>query len=134
MPPEPGVRVLCVDDHPDVAYSLVTLFNLSGFEARECLDGPTALAVAREFRPHACVLDVNMPVMDGCEVARRLRDEFGRDVLLIALSAMSGEEHEERVAAAGFDLSFTKPPNLTRLLDAVASAAGRCGDQRRSAS
>jgi two-component system OmpR family response regulator len=125
MSPRTGVRVLCVDDHPDVAHTLVMLFNLSGFEARECLDGPSAVAVAREFRPHACVVDVNMPVMDGYEVARRLREEFGPTVLLIALSAMNGEEHERRVVAAGFDLSFTKPPSLTRLLEAVASAEGR---------
>ena len=55
-------RVLCVDDHPDVVHTLATLFNLSGFEARECPDGPAALAVAPDFRPHACVVDINRSI------------------------------------------------------------------------
>jgi two-component system OmpR family response regulator len=118
-----GVRVLCVDDNPDVAQLLVTFFNLSGCEARECLDGPAALAAAEEFRPHACVLDVNMPGMDGCELARRLRARLGVVVRLIALSGADGDEHVERVTAAGFDFSVTKPPDLNHLL-ALAVEAG----------
>jgi CheY-like chemotaxis protein len=115
--------VLCVDDNPDVAQLLATFFNLSDCEARECLDGPSALAVAEEFHPHACVLDVNMPGMDGCELARRLRERFGVQIRLIALSGDDGDEHNQRVAAAGFDASVTKPPDLNRLL-ALAFEAG----------
>jgi CheY-like chemotaxis protein len=118
-----GVRVLCVDDNPDVAQLLVTFFNLSDCEARECHDGPSALAAAEEFRPHACVLDVNMPGMDGCELARRLRARFGVAVRLIALSGDDGEEHTQRVAAAGFDCSVTKPPDLGHLLALALEAA-----------
>jgi CheY-like chemotaxis protein len=110
------------------------MLNLSGFEARECPDGPTALVAAREFQPQACIVDIQMPGMDGCEVARRLRDEFGPSLLLIALSALVGDDHEERVRAAGFDLSFSKPPNVHRLLEAVSSARERATLPRKSAS
>jgi two-component system, OmpR family, response regulator len=122
MPPGAGVRVLCVDDTSDVVNSLVALFDLSGFDARGCLCGPTALEAAPEFRPHVCVLDVNMPVMDGCELARRLREVLGPEVVLIALSGAAADELEERVRGAGFDRTFTKPPDIARLLEAVAAA------------
>jgi len=116
-------RVLCVDDHPDVAHTLATVFNLYGFEAQECLDAATALEIAPEFRPDACVLDINMPGMDGCELAERLRSLLGPSVTLVALSAAQGEEHDRRVAEAGFDRSLTKPPLLARLVEAVTNGA-----------
>lgn len=131
MPPGAGVRVLCVDDTPDVVHTLVALFDLSGFDARGCLCGPTALATASEFRPHACVLDINMPVMDGCELARRLREVLGPEVVLIALSGAAADDLEERVQGAGFDRTFTKPPEIARLLEAVAAAPAA---QQRTAS
>jgi DNA-binding response OmpR family regulator len=121
-----------VDDTPDVVNTLVTLFDLSGFDARGCLCGSTALATAPEFRPHACVLDINMPVMDGCELARRLREVLGPGVVLIALSGAAADDLEERVRGAGFDWTFTKPPEITRLLEAVAAADPAA--QRRTAS
>jgi CheY-like chemotaxis protein len=132
MSPASGVRVLCVDDTPDVVNTLVTLFDLSGFDARGCLCGPTALAAALEFRPHACVLDINMPVRDGCELARRLREMLGPGVVLIALSGAVADELDERVRGAGFDRTFTKPPEIARLLEAVAAADPAA--QRRNAS
>jgi DNA-binding response OmpR family regulator len=113
---------LCVDDNPDVANTLVVLLNLSGFEARGCLDGFSALEVAGEFRPDACLIDACMPGMDGYELAKRLRALLGPEVRLIALSAYQSEEHEARVSAAGFDQSFTKPPDIVRLLEAIAAA------------
>ena len=73
MPTEARGRVLCVYDEPDAALSLTTLLSLSGYSARACHDGPTALALAGKFRPTACVLDIMMPTMDGYELARRLR-------------------------------------------------------------
>lgn len=113
---------MCVDDTPDVVHTLVMLFDLCGFEARGFLCGPSALEAAPEFRPHACVLDINMPVMDGCELARRLRETLGPGVTLIALSAACQEDLERRIEGSGFDRAFTKPPNLPQLLEAVAAA------------
>jgi len=74
-----------------------------------------------------------MPVMDGCELARRLRQLLGPDVRLIALSAAIAEALEERVRGAGFDLAFTKPPDIARLLATVA-AAGQVEGNRNSVS
>src|SRR5262249_20398803 len=79
------VRVLCVDDNRDSAETMALLLGLLGFDARACYDGRTALEVAAEFQPDVCLLDINMPVMDGNELAGRLRDRYGgRPLLLVA--------------------------------------------------
>ena len=116
-------RVLCVDDEPDAALSLTTVLSLHGFAARACHDGPTALALAEKFRPTACVLDIMMPRMDGYELARRLRVLLGPEVLLVAVTALSGDEHARLAAVAGFDWLFTKPADPDDLVVAVAAGA-----------
>ncbi len=113
-------RVLCVDDNRDVAESLVMLLDLVGFDARACFDGPTALAEAAGFRPHAAVLDIHMPLMDGYELARRLRELLGPGVFLMAVTAASDADAERRAAEAGFDLRLTKPADPNQLLAALA--------------
>jgi two-component system OmpR family response regulator len=113
-------RVLCVDDNRDVAESLVMLLDLVGFDARACFDGPTALAEAAGFRPHAAVLDIHMPLMDGYELARRLRELLGPGVFLMAVTAVTDADAERRAAEAGFDLRLTKPADPNQLLAALA--------------
>jgi len=110
---------LCVDDNHDCADSLALLLNVVGFEARACYDGPTALSIAEEFRPELGVLDLNMPIMAGDELARRLAEwaaDCGRPLVLVAVTARSDEESRERTRAAGFDQHFVKPIHLNDLL------------------
>ncbi len=114
-----GFRVLCVDDNRDVAESLVMLLALVGFDARACFDGPAALAVAADFHPQACVLDLNMPVMSGYELARRLRSLLGPAVFLMAVTAVGDPDADRRVADAGFNLRLTKPADPAVLLGAL---------------
>src|SRR5947209_20236945 len=71
--PYAPIRVLCVDDNRDAASSLGTLLRLTGFVTEVCHNASTALELADRFRPEACVLDVSMPGMDGCELAKVLR-------------------------------------------------------------
>ena len=110
MPPPPGLRVLCVDDNEDAADSLGTILELVGCAVLVAHDAPTALAKVAEFAPQVCVLDITMPGMDGCELARRLRELPGSEQqLLIALTALGDYSSLERMANAGFDLHFVKP-------------------------
>ena len=114
---EPRPRVLYVDDNRDIADSAAELLALSGFEVRACYDGPTALAVAAEFRPDAALLDLHMPLMDGDELAVRLREQAGgRPLLLVAVTAMGGDEYRQRTEAAGFHLHLVKPVSPYNLL------------------
>ena len=69
----PPLRVLCVDDNRDIADSTAELLRRVGFECRACYDGPSALVEAAAFRPSVCLIDFNMPGMDGDEVGVRLR-------------------------------------------------------------
>jgi CheY-like chemotaxis protein len=117
--PAPLLRVLCLDDNRDAADTLGVLLELAGFQTAVFYDGPTALAAVESFRPDAALIDISMPGMDGCEVARRLRQWAGdRSLPLVALTALSGEEARRRTAEAGFDLHLTKPvdPDTLALL------------------
>jgi two-component system OmpR family response regulator len=105
----PRGRVLCVDDQPDIALSLTTLLCLQGYAARACHDGPAALALAARFRPTVCVLDINMPVMDGFELATKLLDLLGPRTVLVAVTGQTGPDLPQKAADAGFDWMFAKP-------------------------
>lgn len=116
----PPLRVLCVDDNRDVADSAVDLLRVTGFEARACYDGPAALALAVEFLPGVCLIDLNMPGMDGDELAVRLRAwAAGMPLVLVAVTAMSDEESGRRIRDAGFDLHLVKPVDPFNLVSVV---------------
>src|SRR5436190_20385318 len=94
---KPMQRVLVVDDDPDVRDSLVMLLSTLGFDAHPASDGEQALAALAVVRPQIVLMDLNMPVMDGFEAARRARElPEARDVPFVAYSAQGGERIEQR--------------------------------------
>lgn len=110
------LRVLVVDDNTDTADTLATLLELEGHQVRLAHDGPTALAAAATFRPHAVVLDLGLPGMDGFEVARRLRDRNGgTKPVLVAVSGYGRDEDRRRARQAGFDHHLVKPAEIGTL-------------------
>lgn len=126
---EPVLRVLCVDDNPDIADTLGVLLDLAGYEARVCYDGPSALTVAEQFRPDAAILDLMMPGMDGIELARRLRAAPWAGALpLVAVTALGDDEARRRTTEAGFDLHLTKPVDPDRLANVLADIVIMRGD------
>ena len=123
-PPAAPLRVLCVDDNVDAADSLGQVLRLYGADVTVCHGGFEALAAVSHFEPDVAVLDVTMPGMDGCELARRLRDRFGdRPLLIAALTALDGYAELSREVDSGFDLHFTKPVAPGELIDALAEYA-----------
>jgi PAS domain S-box-containing protein len=118
--PIPRRRVLVVDDHPDAAESLAMLLRISGQEVHIAHDGTSALEIAQSYQLDMIFLDIGMPVMDGYEVARRLRQmSSGRDVFLVALTGWGQEDDRRRSTVAGFDFHLVKPVEpdiLTELL------------------
>jgi CheY-like chemotaxis protein len=112
----PAHRVLVVDDNHDSADSLGLLLRMTGHDVRTAYDGPTALEAARSYRPGVAVVDLGLPRMDGCEVARRLREQPGWDaVLFIALTGYGREEDRRRTREAGFDHHLVKPVEFAAL-------------------
>ncbi|MFN3649780.1 MAG: ATP-binding protein [Armatimonadota bacterium] len=103
-------RVLIVDDNRDAVETAAELVSLWNYEVRTAGSGFEALAAAAEFRPDVVLLDIGMPVMDGFEVARRLREHPATSASrLVALTGYGQEEDRQRTAAAGFSDHLTKP-------------------------
>src|SRR4051812_39660468 len=88
-----ALRVLVVDDYPDMRLSLLLVLRAWGFEAREAGDGPAALLVASAFSPDVVLLNLGLPDMDGFEVARRLRQLS--DLLETRIVALTGFGQQE---------------------------------------
>jgi CheY-like chemotaxis protein len=120
------IRVLCVDDNRDAAESLALILRLVGLQAEAAYDGPSALAAANRFRPDACVSDINMPGMDGYELARKLRAWAGQEpLLLVAVTARTTAEDRQKSADAGFDLHLDKPADPAAVVRTVLSYGHR---------
>jgi two-component system CheB/CheR fusion protein len=120
--PRDRKRVLVVDDNPDIATSLSRLLTrIYGQDVRMAHDGPSALELANEFRPEIVLLDIGMPDMDGCEIARRLRarPEFA-ETLLIALTGWGQEADRRRSEEAGIDHHLVKPVDPDALAELIA--------------
>jgi len=115
------VRVLVVDDNEDAALTIAEVLTELGYDVTVAHDGPQALASAERVRPDVVVLDLGLPVMDGFEVARRLRAaSAGRKVpRLVALSGYGQEVDKANSRAAGFDLHLVKPVNVSDLQAAL---------------
>jgi PAS domain S-box-containing protein len=113
-------RILVVDDNPDAADTLAEALRLEGHEVRVALDGPGALAIAPGFRPHSALLDIGLPVMDGYELAGRLRNHPAlAGIRLIAVSGYGQPTDRRRSLDAGFAEHLVKPVELEAILDAL---------------
>lgn len=115
-----GQRILVVDDNRDAADSLALLLEHDGAAVDTAYDGREALSAAEKNRPHAVILDIGMPGMDGYEVAAEMRRNPGFDgIRLIALTGWGQRTDRLRSKRSGFDHHFTKPidyPALVKLL------------------
>jgi len=108
-----GLRVLVVDDNQDAAEMLSEALEMLGCETRTAHDGTEALRVANEFSPRLALLDIGLPVMDGYELARRLRASGGARMHLVAITGYGQESDRLRSAQAGFDEHMVKPVALS---------------------
>ncbi|HEY8460514.1 MAG TPA: PAS domain-containing protein [Blastocatellia bacterium] len=126
-------RVLVVDDNVDSAESLAMLLRLEGHEVRLAHDGPAALDEARSFKPDVTFLDLDLPTMDGYEVARRSRmDPATKDLTLVAMTGYGQEEERRRTREAGFHSHLVKPVDFDMLKELLSSLpANRSHNQRR---
>ena len=115
-------RILVVDDNVDNADLLAEALEACGYETRVAYNGPSALDVAAAFRPEIAFLDIGLPVMDGFELARRLRAAHEGPIQLIAITGYGQEADRQRSSEAGFDRHLVKPiqlQTLTALIEAM---------------
>jgi signal transduction histidine kinase/CheY-like chemotaxis protein len=122
-------RVLVVDDNLDAAESLAFVLQRSGADAQLASSGTEALALLDDRRPDVAIIDIGMPGMDGCELARRVRArEELRDVVLVALTGWGQEEDRRRSREAGFDHHLVKPVDVDTLRRLLASLQPRSAE------
>src|SRR5262249_10929720 len=114
-------RVLLIDDNEDITDLFGMFLEQSGFDVQTAHDGPTALRVAAAYKPTVAVLDLGLPVMDGYEIAAKLREQLGSSApRLIAMSGYGRRDDLERTRAAGFEEHLVKPVDADLLLRAIA--------------
>jgi len=120
------MKILIVDDNVDSAETTGMLLELMGHETMCANDGAQALEVAMRWLPQMVLLDINLPVLSGYEVAQKLRAAQAMcDSYIVALSGYSSDEDRQKSLAAGCDQHIGKPFDpaaLTGLLETAASA------------
>ncbi|HEY1282994.1 MAG TPA: response regulator [Steroidobacteraceae bacterium] len=116
------LRILIADDYVDAAESLALLLSRSGIETQVAVEGEQALLRANGWRPHVCILDIEMPGLDGKEIARRIRAQNWRErPLLIAVSGWTAAQDRMSALDAGFDHYLMKPVEPARLVRIIQS-------------
>lgn len=113
------VRVLIIEDDADARETCRLLLESDGYAVRSAASGEEGLAQVREFAPACVLVDLGLPGIDGTEVTRRLRDQVGSELVIIAVTGSSREADHDRAEAAGIDFVLTKPlfdSDLRRLL------------------
>jgi CheY-like chemotaxis protein len=115
-PNRTSLKIVVVDDNPDATYTMAMLLERSGFSvAAQVYDAREAVDCIKQHRPRVVIMDIAMPQVDGYEIARQLRAEFGAPLKLVAVSGLGRSCDKSDALEAGFDAHFTKPANWSRL-------------------
>ncbi len=103
------VRIVVVDDNADSAESLAELMRLNGYAVWTAHSAQSALTLIEQEGPHCVLFDIVMPGMSGDELCRRLRELYGDDIVLIAVSGCSNTDPRVDESFTMADHYFTKP-------------------------
>lgn len=113
-------KILYVEDHPAQRDIMAQMLELSGYQVGVAIDGVDGVEQTRTWQPDLILMDLRMPRMDGFEAIKILRsDPETADIPIIAISAWASAKHKERALDAGADEHFTKPVDLSRLLETI---------------
>jgi two-component system CheB/CheR fusion protein len=134
-PPAPikleSLRVVLVEDQPDSSEMLRSLLEHRNHHVIVAADGAAAVDAITRERPDAALIDIGLPVMDGYQVARQIREHRELDgVMLVALTGYGSQADITAAQEAGFDAHLVKPAGLVqieRVLSSRAHAAARPG-------
>ena len=106
----PPLRILIVDDNRDSADMLATLLTFSGHETCTANDGLAAVDAAANLQPDVIFMDIGLPVLNGYEAARRIRElQCDKKPVLVALTGWGQDADRRRSESAGFDAHLVKP-------------------------
>ena len=108
-----------IEDHENSRVGLALWLEVVGHTVETSADGLSALAVAQAHPPAIAIIDIGIPGLSGWEVAKRLREAFGRHIGLIALTTLEAPEDRARSVQAGFDVHLVKPTTGKELFRAI---------------
>jgi len=122
------LRVLVADDQHDATDGLARLVRCWGHDVRWAYDAAAALEIAAAQLPDVVLLDIGMPLMDGCGLAQQLRlGARQKDCLLIAITGYADEQRRKLCAEAGIDLLLVKPVDCEIIETLLALESERLG-------
>lgn len=108
-------RILVVDDYPDAAEGAQAWFSMHGHDCRIAYSVRDALAQLATFRPDIALVDIGLPDRSGLELARELRDRFGRSIYVAAMTGWAEIDIGHRAIASGCDQYMIKPASANKL-------------------
>lgn len=106
-------RIVVVEDNQDVRDLLRLKLRRLGHEVHAVADGIAGLQTIVDRRPDLALVDIGLPGLDGYEIATRVRESIGRDVVLVAVSGFGQPEDKRKAMDAGFDEHITKPADVS---------------------
>jgi CheY-like chemotaxis protein len=119
-------RILLVDDNPATLAVFTMLLKNLGCDVVAANNGIKAIELVSSFGPEIVLLDLSMPGMDGYETCRRIREQpEGKNIVVLAVTGLGGNETVNRARLAGFDDVFVKPvkaENILRLTQGVSGS------------
>jgi two-component system CheB/CheR fusion protein len=119
-------RLVYVEDDSDARDMLTVLLRQYGHEIMGVADnGEDGFELIKKYRPDVAILDIGLPKLDGYQLARKVREEFGRSIYLIALTGYGREEDHENIIHSGFDHHLVKPIMIQELHRVVATLPRR---------
>jgi two-component system, sensor histidine kinase len=124
----PTRRILLVEDNRDGRESMRVLLELLGHRVVTADNGFDGLARGMASAPEVAVLDIGLPGLDGYQLARQLRRNFGHTIYLIAHTGYGQPEDRRRAFEAGFDAHLVKPVDLNELAYLLTWLPGKSRD------
>jgi len=118
--PRSALRVLVVDDEPNILFALEETVRDLGFECIAACDGEDALVIARGARPDLIITDVIMPRLNGFELCEKLKaDEATRNIPVVMVTVRAGDRDRTQGSSAGAAAYLIKPFHLTELKEII---------------
>lgn len=126
-------RILVVDDNPSNTKLMTFVLGARGWDVRSAADATEAMEMVASFHPELIVMDIQLPIVDGLELTRRLKaDPATRDIIVVAATAYAMKGDEQRAIDAGCDGYVTKPINTRTLPEAIAQFLANKGREATS--
>ena len=123
-------RIVVVEDNQDVRDLLRLKLHRLGHEVHAVADGHAGVQTIVDHRPDLALVDIGLPGLDGYEVAMRVRESVGRDVVLVAVSGFGLPEDKRKAIDAGFDEHITKPADVSDIESLLSRLPARGSNAR----